>query len=379
MTKKKIAIIGTVGVPANYGGFETLVENLLDLLPQFYEVTVFCESSGYSDKKLQYKGAELIYVNMKANGIQSIAYDIISLLKSFRSNDYLLVLGVSGAIVLPIIKPLFKGKIITNIDGLEWKRDKWSFWAKKFLKWSEMLAVKFSDTVIADNIHIQNYVKEEYQKASFLIAYGGDHVASVLKTPYLDKYPFLQNRYLFTVCRIEPENNLKMLIKGYLKSGCNIPYIIIGNWEASKFGKKLIKKYGNRDNLYLLPPIYDPNELNALRSNCFYYLHGHSAGGTNPSLVEAMYLGLPIISYDVEYNKASTFDKAIYFKEQNELTTLLDDLFDVNEEEAWMKRSEYAKKMKDVADENYTWRYISNQYIKAIEGKDKNQYSTVDS
>ncbi|KEO73453.1 DUF1972 domain-containing protein [Anditalea andensis] len=368
MSKKKLAIIGIVGVPANYGGFETLVENLLDLLPAHFDVTVFCEADGYSNKISKYKGAELVYLNLKANGIQSIAYDMLSLFTSFRKNDYLLVLGVSGAIALPIIKKSFKGRIITNIDGLEWKRDKWNFFAKKFLKMSEKIAVNYSDTVITDNLHIQKHVNKEYHKESVFIAYGGDHVSAVNKDLYLDKYPFLEHKFLFTVCRIEPENNLIMLIEGFLKAQSKVPYVIIGNWEASKFGQHLIEKYGNESNIYLLNPIYDTLELNALRSNCFYYLHGHSAGGTNPSLVEAMYLGLPIISYDVAYNKASTSEQAIYFRDQVQLSTIISELFNSTENSILIKRDEYAKKMKVLAEKNYTWRYISDQYIQAIKG-----------
>lgn len=359
MTKKSLAIIGTVGVPANYGGFETLVENLLNLLPDAYDVTVFCESRAFPEKLEKYKNADLIYVKLRANGFQSIFYDIYSILKSFRKYDFILILGVSGTIILPLIKPFSSAKIVTNIDGLEWKRDKWGSYAKKFLKFSEMLAVKYSDIVITDNKHIQNYVLEEYDTESTLIAYGADHVSPVEADLYLKKFPFLRQPYIFTVCRIEPENNIEMQLQAFADHTIAYPYIIVGNWNASDYGMDLYKRYSKIKGLILYNPIYDFDELNVLRSNCYFYLHGHSAGGTNPSLVEAMYLGLPILAFGVNYNIETTFGKAVYFDNSEELKELLMSL-------EFLDRDKMMQDMLKLAKKNYSWKAITKKYIKVF-------------
>lgn len=359
MNKKRIAIIGTVGVPALYGGFETLLENLLDYLPHDFEVTVFCEAQAYEEKLKEYKAAQLVYLNYKANGYQSIFFDVISILKSFRKNDYLLILGVSGTIILPFIKPFCKARIITNIDGMEWKRDKWGPFQKKFLKFSEKVGVKFSDLVISDNFYIQEHVRKSYNVDSTLIAYGGDHVKVGNVFSVAEKYNLQKTNYFFTVCRIEPENNIELLIKAYLDSGLDMPYVIVGNWEASGFGRSMLRKYADVPGLRLLKPIYDQTELDQLRANCYYYLHGHSAGGTNPSLVEAMYLRLPIIAFGVSYNRSTTFGEALYFSDQQSLVNILTDLENKD-------RKGISLRMYEIAKAEYTWEIISHKYIKAI-------------
>ncbi|MEP1087386.1 MAG: DUF1972 domain-containing protein [Reichenbachiella sp.] len=359
MSKKKLAILGIVGVPANYGGFETLVEYLLDLLPKFYDITIYCQSSSYPEKIDTYKGAKLQYLNLKANGVQSVIYDSVSLWKSTKGFDYILVLGVSGAISIPLIRPFTKAKIVTHIDGLEWKRDKWGPFAKRFLKFSESVAVKYSDGIVSDNKHIYDYVKEEYNTDSHLIAYGANHVSCVEPFPYIKKYSFLTSPYIFTVCRIEPENNIEMQLKVFSENDLPIPYVIVGNWSSSDYGMRLYEKYSTKKNVILYNPIYANEELNVLRSNCHYYLHGHSAGGTNPSLVEAMYLGLPIIAFGVNYNRETTFNQAVYFNDSNDLLELLSRLEELD-------REEMSAVMYKLARKNYSWKAINKKYVKML-------------
>ena len=361
--KKKLAIIGTVGVPAKYGGFETLAEYILEDMVREFDVTVYCEKASYKGRAISsYKGAELKYIPMKANGSQSVLYDVIAMARSFTSHDFLLILGVSGTVFLPFIRPFTKGKIITNIDGLEWQRDKWGEKTQSFLKWSEKLAVKYSDLVISDNHYIKEYVAEEYDASSLLIAYGGDHVTKEEKAKWVDQYPILNEDYAFTVCRIEPENNLDMIISAYLSSKQKMPYLIVGNWNASAYGRNLRHKYSGERKLRLLDPIYNQDELNALRSNCRIYLHGHSAGGTNPSLVEAMYLALPIVAYGVSYNLATTNHAARYFSSSEELAKILNEVTDED-------LVEISIKMKDYAEKNYLWKDISLKYVEAIKSQ----------
>lgn len=356
MKKIKVAVIGTVGVPAKYGGFETLVENIIgNNCSQGIEYTVYCSSKSYKQRLNEYKGAKLKYVQLKANGAESIPYDIISILRSLRHYEVLLILGVSGAIVLPFVKWICKGKIIINIDGLEHRRDKWSPKIRKFLKFSEKIAVRNADIVIADNKAIQDYVRDEYNVKSELIAYGGDHVqcdVSQIQANVLLHYKITPNEYSFSLCRIEPENNVHITLEAFAKSRKKL--LFVGNWNNSEYGKYLLEKYRSHKNIEMIASVYDLPTLNVLRSNCIFYIHGHSAGGTNPSLVEAMFFGVPIIAFDCEYNRESTGNQANYFKNATQLTNLLDKPIG--------EFKENAQSMAEIAKQRYRWANIASQY-----------------
>lgn len=350
---KHITIIGTQGVPANYGGFESLVENIIgeNKSPNI-NYTVFCSSKDLSQQISEHKGAKLKYIPLSANGVQSIPYDMLSLLKVPKETDVILILGVSGSLILPFFRLFSKKKLVINIDGLEHRRDKWGKIARWYLKLSEKMAVKYADVIISDNKGIQDYVKEEYGKNSVLIAYGGDHVIRGIDPTFeynvLTKFALLPNDYAITVCRIEPENNCHNTLEAFSRTDKKL--IFIGNWNRSEYGRNLKEKYSKFPNIIIQDPIYDIDILYALRKNAGMYIHGHSAGGTNPSLVEAMFFGCPILCYDVVYNRASTLDKAYYWSDIDELVKLLqcNDLSgDI---------------MKSIAQERYTWKVITSQY-----------------
>lgn len=352
MNKTNISIIGTVGVPACYGGFESLVENLLDYTPENVQYTVFCTSKKYSEKLESYKGAKLVYLDLDANGMDSIMYDYKSMKMSLDA-DIMLVLGVSGCMFLPFIRRKFKGKIITNIDGLEWKRDKWNPLAKWLLHYSEKQAVKYSDVVIGDNKGITDYVKEAYKKDAVLIAYGGDHVTKVQDELLYEKYPYMKNPYAVTVCRIEPENNVHKIIEAFSRTP-EKQLVVVGNWKNSEYGANLKDNYSKFENIHLLDPIYESHEINWIRSNASLYVHGHSAGGTNPSLVEAMNFGLPILAFDCVYNRATTQDECLYWSTEEDIIDL------VNNSES--KFAAIASKMKELGAKEYAWENIAKQY-----------------
>lgn len=352
---KKVAVIGTAGLPAKYGGFESLAEYLTSYLGSSYNMTVYCSSKLYQERKKVYNNAQLKYLPLHANGVQSISYDIISICHALRYANILLILGVSGCIILPFIKIFSHKTIIVNIDGLEWKRDKWGKLAKWFLKYSEKLAVKYADVIIADNKVIQEYVKEYYGVHSELIAYGADHTTKEeLSQKVLAIYPFLQSKYAFKVCRIEPENNIDIILEAF-EMHPDLKLVIVGNWENSHYGRQIRERFKDIKNIHLLDPIYDQKILNQLRSNCYVYIHGHSAGGTNPSLVEAMYLGLPIISFNANYNLATTDNLAKYFGDKDELLEILKRISNP-------ELKLIAKNMRMIAQKKYNWKYIANQY-----------------
>ncbi|MFT4800353.1 MAG: glycosyltransferase involved in cell wall biosynthesis [Flavobacteriaceae bacterium] len=352
--KKKIAIIGTNGIPSKYGGFETLVEYLVKYLSESYELTVFCSSKTNTSKIKEYNGCKLRYVNLEANGWQSVPYDIISLYKSYKDYDKILILGASGSIVAPLFRK-YKDKFIFLFGGLDWDRSKWSYLTRNFLKLSESLGIKNSTHLISDNAGIQNYISKTYNRESHLIAYGGDQVFKVdINTVDQEKYNFLKFDYAFSVARIQPDNNIILLLESFNEES-NMPFVLVGNWKNSTFGINTKNKYKNTPNLILLDAIYEHRELNLLRSNCKVYLHGHSAGGTNPALVEAMNLGLPIIAYDCIFNNHTTNFKANYFRNSGELKNIL---AQISDEELKINGNH----MLAIANDLYKWEHIANKY-----------------
>lgn len=360
--KKKVAIIGTVGVPANYGGFETLTEHLIEDLGQKYDLTVYCSGKKYAaaERKATYKGASLTYLPLDANGIQSIPYDTLSILHSLFYADVLLILGVAGAWILPFVKWFTNKKIIISIDGIEWKRDKWNLLAKWYLFWAEGLAVKYSHIDISDNEAIQDYTSARYGSLSRIIEYGADHTIKVpITNTDVVHYPFLKEPYAFKVCRIEPENNVHVILEAFATTN-RMPLVIVGNWDKSAYGRSLKEQYYEQPFIYLLDPIYDQAKLDVIRGNASLYVHGHSAGGTNPSLVEAMYLGLPILANGVSYNRVTTEDQALYFHDLNSLMDQLNELYSA-------KLASIGAAMAKIAQRRYCWSHIAFKYELLIE------------
>tara|TARA_R110002050_G_scaffold141251_1_gene266260 strand:+ start:13078 stop:14286 length:1209 start_codon:yes stop_codon:yes gene_type:complete len=355
--KNKIAIIGTVGVPAKYGGFETLTEHLIENLDNDYDLSVYCSGLAYKKetRKPYYRNAKLFFIPLKANGIQSILYDAISILHALFYADVLLILGVSGAFMLPFVKLFTNKRIIISIDGIEWKRAKWNFFAKSYLFWAEYLAVKYSHIDISDNESIQNYTAMRYGSLSRIIEYGADHTFKVNPTVKDRKeFPFLKSTYAFTVCRIEPENNIHEILKAFSQ----LPkyfLVIVGNWTNSEYGIHLKEQFSNFANILLLDPIYDQRKLDVIRGNALMYIHGHSAGGTNPSLVEAMYLGLPIMAFDVSYNRVTTEDKAFYFRNHESLKKGVLSC-------SYKTLHDMGESMKSIAMRRYTWEVVAAKY-----------------
>lgn len=352
--KIKLAIIGTNGIPSKYGGFETLVEYLVLNLAIQYDITVFCSTKLNKERLPTYKGVKLEYIELDANGWQSIFYDIVSIYRSYKKYDKILVLGCSGSLIMPLFKKYIP-KFIMNLGGLDWQRSKWNWFTRKYLKWSEEVGVRYAGHIISDNIGIREYLLKEYGLDSTIVTYGGDQVKKIVPEEIdFVKYPFLRSAYAFTVARIQPDNNIDLLLNSFDESSL-LPLVIVGNWNNSDYGKKLKQKYSNRAYLILLDAIYDHRELNVLRSNCKVNLHGHSAGGTNPALVEAMNLALPVIAFGSIFNKYTTNFEATYFSNSYELKSILSSLSD---EDLFLN----SQRMLNLAKKHYTWKHISAQY-----------------
>lgn len=350
----KIAMVGCQGIPSQYGGYETLVEYLAEYKPDDVEVTVYCCSEKYPIQQAMYKGVHLEYINLPSNGLMSCFYDMYTILKSVRKFDKILLMGSSGGFILPLLFP-YRKKFVLNIGGIEWKRSKYSSTMQKIVRFLMQVSVRFSGSLIADNEGIKDYIRNEYNRTdSVVIAYGGDQAKAEPITDELRSvYSFLNSRYAVAIARVQSDNNVELLLEAF--KNAEYPLVYIGNWTVSEYAKGIRDKYSKFSNLILLDAIYDLSVLNVLRSNCTVYIHGHSAGGTNPSLVEAMHLQVPLICFGNIFNRYVTENQAFYFQNVDELSDLISSL-------SKMQLYENACRMKEFADQKYTWKTIANQY-----------------
>ena len=360
-----LSIVGTVGLPAAYGGFETLADQLTQRFSAQHSIQVFCTGKRHPDKRTRPQtssGAVLNYVEWDANGWQSIPYDFVSLWRAAGQSKTILVLGVSGCLLLPFIRLLWpRTRIVTNVDGLEWKRQKWGLFARAVLRISERSAVTFSHAIVADNQSILEHIASNYRRMSHLIAYGGDQAGEPdqATTPAKERTRpndtrFADGKYFFSVCRIEPENHIAEILAAFAQ----IPeknLVLVGNWNVSAYAKQLHERYCEVPNIELKYPLYDQFRLRALRTHSEAYVHGHSAGGTNPSLVEAMHAGVPVMAYDIDYNRHTTCNQAIYWQNTTELTERIRLTTDA-------ALTEIAFRMAEIARMHYTWAIVAKQY-----------------
>ncbi len=356
-----MAIIGTNGIPARYGGFETLAENLVANLGDKYSFTVYCSSIyGKSERTKYYKNARLIYLSLKANGWQSILYDVISLFHAWLYSDVILILGPAAGFALPL-NFIFRKKVIVNHGGLnEWERKKYSGIQSKISFLNHKTAAKFATHRIADNSILAESIKNNFGKKCEIIRYGGDHVKNVpISDSFIQKYPFSKDPCAVSVSRAQVDNNLHIVLKAFetIKA---IKLVLISNWQVSKYGIDLKNKYKNHQNIIVLDAIYNQEELNLIRSNATFYIHSHSQCGTAPSLVEAICLKLPIISFDVPTNRETTQNKAHFFSDSDELFQIVESI-NTNE----ILRLKEA--ISDIAENNYSWKSIAIKYAKLFD------------
>lgn len=309
-----IALIGTRGIPANYGGFETCVEELgKRLVLHGHQVTVYCRNSYYSDKITDYFGMNLVYLpNIRIKSLDTLSHTFLSVFHSlFKSYDVLMIFNAanSPALFLPRI---FGKKIAINTDGLEWKRGKWGKLAKQYYKFSEWLSTKLADRVVADSIGIQDYYRVTYGIETTYIAYGSD--ISVSKNPkLLNSLGLMPEDYFLQITRFEPENNPLLTIQAYKRIKSDKKLIIVGGvpYESDYYRQILAEA----DNNVILPGyIYDKDMLNELWCNCFAYIHGNEVGGTNPALLQTMGSGCFTIAIDVPFSHDVLCDGGIYYK-----------------------------------------------------------------
>src|SRR6218665_2563015 len=233
--------------------------------------------------------------------------------------DTLLVLGYSGAWFLPLVRLLRpRMLVVTNIDGMEWRREKFGKGARTLLRGLEWFATRFSQRVIADNAALVELARQLHKIEPRLIAYGGDHTLVSPKT-FMELAP----GYHLAVARIEPENNCHLILAAC--AAAQVPMVFVGNWGASAYGRALKVRYADAPTLTLLDPVYDLGKLAALRAGAIGYIHGHSVGGTNPSLVESVFHTDKLLAFDCVFNRSTLGNAGAYFDSEAALISLLRD------------------------------------------------------
>ncbi|WP_128548360.1 DUF1972 domain-containing protein [Larkinella soli] len=320
----KIGIIGTRGVPNHYSGFEQCAEYLSTaLVAKGHQVTVY-NSHNHPHQEKTFKGVDIIHCydpEYKVGTFGQFIYDLNCIIDSRKRDfDIILQLGYNSNSIWSWLLPK-KPVVITNMDGLEWKRSKFSKPVRQFLLQAEAWAAQTSDYLVADSLGIQQYLNDKYNKESTFIPYGAyvfdDPDISVLKEYDLKPY-----QYNMLVARMEPENSIDIILEGVVKSNTKTPFIVVGKTNK-KFGQYLVEKYKAYPQIRFVGGIYNIGKLNNVRHFSNLYFHGHTVGGTNPSLLEAMGSSCFICAHNNVFNKTILNDQAFYFNDAQDVARCL--------------------------------------------------------
>ena len=365
----KIAFISVRGIPNNYGGFEQFAEYIsVGLAKRGHQVTVY--SPHYHPyQKNEYKGVHIKHVyspeQWMGGSIGSFFYDFASLRDALKKERFDIIYEAGYTSIIPAyiwfnVKNIKYPIFTTNMDGLEYKRTKFNKWVRRFVFWEERMAVKHSHYLIADNMGIHDYYKEKYGRESKFLAYGAD-IHDDYDESLLSEFGLKSYNYYLIVARIEPENNLEMAIQGYLTSDekGKKPLIIVGKTNTP-FGKELVAKYGNEESIHFVGGIYDFKKLNSVRYYSFAYFHGHSVGGTNPSLLEAMASNCFILAHDNIFNRAVLKENSLYYADKNGVCTLLNDIQELNKS----NREKFIQSNLDEIRNEYSWEKLVDEHEK---------------
>lgn len=368
----KIAILGARGIPNFYGGFEQFAEYLsVGLVAKGYDVTVY-NSHTHPYQKPTWKGVKIVHCKDPEDRIGTVGqfiYDFNCIRDARKRNfDIILQLGYTSSSIWGWIMPRKRSIITTNMDGLEWKRTKYSGIVQKFLLFAERLGVKYSHHLIADSKGIQTYLTEKYQKESTFIPYG----AYLFKKPdpaCLERYKVIPWKYNMLVARLEPENSIEVILDGVAATD-DMPFLVIGQHQTS-YGEFLKNKYKKNVHLKFLGGVYNMEHLNNLRHYSNLYFHGHTVGGTNPSLLEAMASQSLICAHQNVFNESILESDAFYFK-------TADDVFKLLKKVNKFENKEKIRKNEHKIETRYAWPIIVDQYIAHFEEIYSTKYVAVD-
>lgn len=362
----KIAFVSTRGIPNNYGGFEKFAEQLsVRLAARGHEVIVYSPHY-HVYKSNEYKGVRIKHIYSPepwmGSSIGSFFYDFLSLRDALKreKTDIVYVAGYTSIVPAYIwynVRNIKSPVLMTNMDGLECKRTKFNRWVRVFLSWEERMTVKHCRFLISDNTGIQDYYKSGYGRESTLLAYGAD-IPRTYDERHVSELGMKSNGYFLLVARMESENNIAMTIEGYLASKWlyRKPLVVIGK-PNTRCGRKLVAKYGRETSVLFTGGIYDTDRLNSLRHFSYAYFHGHSVGGTNPSLLEAMACGCFILSHDNVFNKSVLGANALYYTNEVEITAILNCI-----DETIAMKDEFAAENIRIIREKYSWEHLTDAY-----------------
>ena len=363
----KIAFISTRGIPNNYGGFEQFAEYIsVGLVRRGHEVVVYSPHF-HPYREPDYKGVRIKHIyspeKWMGSSVGSFFYDFLSLRDALKKEKFDIIYEAGYTSIVPAyiwfnVKRIKYPLFTTNMDGLEYKRTKFNKWVQKFVFWEERMAVKHSHYLIADNMGIRDYYKEKYGKESKFLAYGAD-VHEDYDVDVLKEYGLEAGGYFIVVARLEPENNLFMTIEGYLASNQygKHPLVVVGKTNTP-YGKYLMERYGRDRNIRFVGGIYDFRKLNSIRHYSYAYFHGHSVGGTNPSLLEAMASGCFILAHDNIFNRAVLGENALYYGSTDAATEMLDGI----DQAVSAHKKEYTERNLEVIRRDYSWEKLVDEH-----------------
>ncbi len=363
----KIAFISTRGIPNNYGGFEQFAEYIsVGLVRRGHEVVVYSPHF-HPYREPDYKGVRIKHIyspeKWMGSSVGSFFYDFLSLRDALKKEKFDIIYEAGYTSIVPAyiwfnVKRIKYPLFTTNMDGLEYKRTKFNRWVQKFVFWEERMAVKHSHFLIADNMGIHDYYKEKYGKESKFLAYGAD-IHEDYDEDILKEFGLEADGYFIVVARLEPENNLFMAIEGYLASGQygKRPLVIVGKTNTP-YGKHLVERYGDDRNIRFVGGIYDFRKLNSIRHYSYAYFHGHSVGGTNPSLLEAMASGCFILAHDNIFNRAVLGENALYYGSTDAAMEMLDGV----DQAVSAYKKEYTGRNLEVIRRDYSWEKLVDEH-----------------
>lgn len=357
---KEIIITGIRGIPAAHGGFETFAENLaLYLVDQGWKVTVYCqEESGefYID---YWNKIKLIHIPIKNKGaLGTIIFDFKSILHSLKNKGLILTLGYNTAI-FNFLYLIMRRKNIINMDGIEWKRDKWGRLAKTWFWLNERFGCWFGSHLVADHPKIQEHLETRVKREKItMIPYGAHSVtANNSDVGALEKYALEIKKYFLVIARAEPENSILEIVKGFSSKKRDEKLVVLGNYDFSNNPyHKNVQEAANSSVLFM-GAIYDTKIVESLRYYSLAYVHGHTVGGTNPSLVESLGAGNAIIAHDNKFNRWVIDDAGIFFNSPESCSESFDKLSANNK-----LCLELEKASNERFNKHFTWDHILKQY-----------------
>jgi glycosyltransferase involved in cell wall biosynthesis len=355
----RIAILGTRGIPAKYGGFETCAEELgVRLVERGHQVTVYCRYGNWPENLAaqQYKGVKLVYIHsLRLKATDTLSHTFFSMGHAlFHNYDILLVFNAANAPICTL-PSIFGKSIAINVDGLEWKRRKWGIIAKKYYKLAEWLSTKVG-FVISDSRAIQDYYLKEYNSESYFVAYGA-HIESSDRPEILKEYMVNPGEYLFVASRLEPENNADLSVAAFERVKTDKKLLIAGgaNWN-SPFVREIKKTKDSR--IIFLGPIYKDGHIKELHCNCYAYIHGNEVGGTNPALLKALGYGNCVFALNVPFNAEVVQDAGLlYDKDVTDLQHKIQFILNYPDQ-----AEEYRRKAVQRVKEAYTWNGVVDGY-----------------